>query len=928
MQHVRKRFLMDPDWRFHRGQLEQQLATKHSAVYNSVKAGSAKGPGTKGAFDDSDWERVDLPHDYLREAEFSPDAVGNHGGRVKCDGWYRKTFVVDPQLRGKHAMLIFGGISTAATIYFNGSIAERSFSAYSEIAIDVTDRLYFDRINTLAVYVQGDQNEGWWYEGAGIYRHVYLDIKSPLHMAHNGVFSKPVLLDETTDTWELQTEITLKNSDYTAAKGAVRVTLLDGDRVIASATGDEILCNGDQKAVTTVTLPIVAPHRWDVDDPKLYTVVAELLCDGEVVDDETLRTGFRTFAMTPDKGLFLNGRFLKIKGTCNHQDHAGVGVAVPDSIQRFRIQKLKEMGCNAYRCAHNPPARELLDACDELGVLVMDENRRFEASAAVIANLETMVRRDRNHPSVIFYSLFNEEPLQNSGEGLKIFRRLRAAVERLDTSRLIVGATNDVFHPGGAGEAMDVLAMNYGIRKLEQVHSTWPNKPIMGCENCSEFATRGCYQSDTEAHVCSCYDEDKAPWGSNVRDNWRVVRAHDYFAGSFTWTGFDYRGEPTPFTWPSCSSQFGLMDLCGFPKDGFYFQAACFMEQPMIHLLPHWNYKNGDTVRVMTVTNCPQVELLLNGRSLGVRDNDICEQQEWQVPFEPGVLTAVGYQNGKAVVTDERRTAGEAVAIQLTPDRTLLHDQGQDTVPIRVSVVDRNGIEVPTADHLIHFEIVGDGVLAGVGNGDPNSHEPEHLPYRHLFAGLCQVLITAKQNAKALKLIARGEGLESAEVSFALQHLPAPDSIFFKSNNAVSGILASVSDEAEKPDPDKVYGDDDMNSFAPMVLEKNQFGNYLPSGFHSGWRVYRIPVTVPKGKTAGQMLSLEIASIVCEKAEFYVDGQLIFEATPEYKAALSVPCPDHTESEFEVRALLKARTHTLGSNGFAYSICLSLSDKK
>jgi len=923
-----KVFNLDKEWRFHLGEYvdEKTRANNHAAVYSGAKSGGLAGPATKNAFDDSGWQQVELPHDYIREADFSPDEVGNHGSRVKSNAWYRKTFAVDSELAGKHALLVFGGISTSSVIFLNGSVVYRSDSVYTEIAIDVTDRLYFDRINTLAVYTRGHDTEGWWYEGAGIYRHAYLYIKDQLHFAHNGVFAKPTLADKAKNLWDVEMSCTLENTDYTAKTVLARAALYDGDLRIAASEGKAVLCPGDGKMDTVFHFSVENPTRWDIDDPKRYTVKAELVCEGEVIDTADFMIGFRTFYMDPDKGAFLNDRSIKLKGTCNHQDHAGVGVAVPDSIQYYRIRRLKEMGCNAYRCAHNPPAREILDACDAYGVLVMDENRKFEASESAIANLEMMVRRDRNHPCIVFWSLFNEEPLQNCAEGLQIFRRLKNRLLRLDDSRYVIGAVNDTFHPGGTGENMDVLAMNYGIYKAESVHKDWPNKPMMGCENNSAFSTRGCYQSDREgAQVTNCYDEEKAPWGQTIRENWAVVRKYDFFAGCFIWTGFDYRGEPTPFKWPSCSSQFGLMDLCGFPKDAYYFCQATYLERPMLHILPHWNWKEGETVRVMTVTNCDEVELLLNGKSLGRYENDVCEQREWQVDFVPGTLSAIGYNKGEAVVTAERKTAGVPVAIRLVADRTTLHNAGGDTVPVRVSVVDANGTEVPEADHLVRFAVEGDGAIAGVGNGNPNSHEPEHLPYRHLFAGLCQVLVHANTGAKTLKLIATCDGMESAEVVFDMEERTAPAAIASKANWEINGMLATVTDEAEKPDPAKVYSDDDMNSFSPMVIEA-RFNAFKPSKFKSGWRVLRVPVTLPAKLPEGKRPVIEIAAAICKRAEFYVHGKEIFTAEPAYKAPIVVPLPTDCGRDFEVRVLLQAREDVASNNGLGLGMALTFLD--
>ena len=922
----RKTFNMDMDWRFHRGDVNFLESTDHSAVYGRVKAGAEIGPAAKKTYDDSRWERVNLPHDYIRESEFSPNAVGDHGYKVKCNGWYRKTFDVDPALKGKHALLVFDGISTDSIIYLNGSIMERNFDPYSEIIIDVSDRLYYDRVNTLAVYTKGDAFAGWWYEGAGIYRHAHLFIKNSVHIAHNGLWANPIQTVENSEKWEVKLEAELENSIYEDQTVSVYATLLKDGIPVAEGTEEGILCAADRTTVAKLTLPIENPALWDVDAPNLYTLKVEVRKDGEVVDGDSTRIGFRTFRFDADKGFFLNGRSLKIKGTCNHQDHAGVGVAVPDSVQYYRVRRLKEMGCNAYRSAHNLPAKEILDACDEYGLLVMDENRFMETRRDVMRNVENMVRRDRNHPSVILWSMFNEEPLQNTTEGAAIFRRMRSAVRKLDPTRPVIGAINDSYHPGGSGEYMEVFGRNYGIKGIPRDHALAPHKPILGTENNSAVTTRGCYESDREgAHVLNGYDEEAAPWGQTVRETWKMVRELDYFSGIFIWTGFDYRGEPTPFTWPSCSSQFGIMDTCGFPKDSYYFNQAVFLDEPMIYILPHWNWEEGKTVRVMTVSNCDEVELFLNGKSLGRRPNDPCEQNEWKVVFEAGTLSAVGYRKGEAVAKTENKTAGKAVAIRLIPDRPFIGNGGQDTVPVRVSVLDAQGTEIPTASDKIEFFVEGDGFVAGVGNGDPNSHEPDHLPYRKLYCGLCQVLVTAKTKAKSLKLIARGEGLEEAQITLQITEQPIPDYIYSKPNLEISGILTSVSDSAEKPDPAKIYSDNDMNSFAPMSVSSAYNNAYCPGRFESGWRELRIPIELPDRIPEGKAPILKLASVIAETVEFYRNGTLIYQQNPAHKASVSVPLPADTKT-YELRCLIKA-AQNVPANGISISIALTMEDK-
>lgn len=855
---------LDREWRFHLGDILKEGGNSHNQSYSSCKAGGQPGPGGN-TWHDADWRVLDLPHDYFAESDFSADNLHSHGYRTRNNAWYRKSFVLDPDLEGRELFVCFEGTAVNAEFYFNGSLMERSFSAYTETIFDITDRVHFDgRPNVLAVYIKGFETEGWWYEGAGIYRHVRLYAKDKMHIAHNGIFGKPVLKAGTKNSWNVEVETTLENSLYESASCTVRATILDGEKVVATATTPAVTLDGDTQKAVLQKLPVSRPTRWDVDNPKLYTLRVELLRDGAVVDEESTRIGFRTIAIDAERGFFLNGRPLKIKGTCNHQDHAGVGVAVPDSVQYYRVKRLKEMGTNAYRTSHNLPAKEILDACDELGLLVMDENRRFESRREVLEYLNVMVKRDRNHPSVVFWSLFNEEPLQNTAEGANIYRRMKSRVLKLDDSRLLTGAINGTME--GAGQIMDVTGINYAIGNIAQYHAAYPNQPIIGSENNSAVTTRGCYKSDREgAQVLHNYDEEVVPWGQTIRETWKFTRENDYFAGIFIWTGFDYRGEPTPFTYPSVSSQFGIMDTCGFPKDSFYFNQACFTEKPMVHLLPHWNWQKGETVRVMAVSNCEEVELFLNGTSLGRKPCDACAPAEWQVTFAPGRLVARAYRKGKQVAKTEQRTAGRPYAVRLCPDSTHIQNDGADTAVVNCCVVDRRGVVVPYADHLIHFDVEGEGFVRGVGNGDPNSHESDVMPERKAYCGWCQALISTRVGAEALTLRARADGLEADELTFTVDRVPAPNCPKNVTNYLLDGITMSSTVSAEKPNPLVEIADNDMNSFIPVQL----VNEHHQKDFRNGWRTYRI---CPKVHGNGTY-TLDFTYARSLYTELYINGQ-------------------------------------------------------
>ncbi len=905
---------MDYSWKFHRGDIDANIGSSHSTDYALAKAGNAPGAAGK-LWADKDWREVDLPHDYYAESEMAAENRHSHGYRSEDNAWYRKSFLLDESLADKELLLVFEGTAVNAEFYFNGSLMARSFSAYTETAFDITDRAYFgNRPNILSVYINGKATEGWWYEGAGIYRHVRLYVKDKLHIAHNGIFGKPVLKEGTKNSWNVHVETMLENSNYFDKSASVRATILDGENVITQKTTKNINVSFASKQPVYQILAVSRPTRWDVDNPKLYTLLCEVIDEkGDVIDSHSERIGFRTVKIDADRGFFLNEKPLKIKGTCNHQDHAGVGVALPDSVIYYRIKRLRDMGTNAYRCSHNLPNKEVLDACDELGLIVMDENRRFESNDEVLNNIDIMVRRDRNHPSVVFWSLFNEEPLQNTEEGAKIYRRMRAVTEHLDDSRIITGAINGSME--GAGLEMDVTGINYGLPLIDGFREKHPDQPIIGAENNSAVTTRGCYRTDREgAQVLSNYDEEYVPWGASVRQTWKYAMERDWFAGIFIWTGFDYRGEPTPFQWPSVSSQFGIMDTCGFPKDSFYYNKACFDSKPMIHLLPHWNFKRGDTVRVAAPTNCDEAELFLNGKSLGRRTCDCINTPEWQVEYAPGRILVKGYRNGKCVARAEQRTAGKPYAVKIMPEMTSIKNDGADTAVLNFAVVDKKGIVCPNADNLIKFTVIGDGYVRGVGNGDPNSHESDVLPVRRAYCGLCQALVTSKLGAESIRIVAESEGLMAAEFELAVERVEAPTCPEVAKMAVLDKFTMSrVFDE--KPDPLMYIADDDQNSFTPVTFVHGA----VQSDFNDGWRIYRVKTTAPEdGKYIIKMVWAAWTS-----AEIYVND-IAFKGFDDHRGPIDTPVFELKAGEkLDIRFLLHAvNCKSNGGAGFADFISL------
>jgi beta-galactosidase len=736
---------LDAGWRFHPGDIPlrsfpggQQGASIYGPdfTHTGAKAGCVWGAAARG-FNDKDWRVVDLPHDWAVEQPFDQTAEKQQGYRKRGIGWYRRTFKLDPSDRGRNIELQFDGVATHCTVYFNGTEVAHNFCGYTSIHVDVTPMArYGDDVNAIAVRVDAEAMEGWWYEGAGIYRHTWLLKRSPVHVITDGVYANPVRGAD--GRWTIPAEVTLANTGTNAASASVEVGVFDsaGKKIAGGQSSLVDLVPMDQ-SVAKVSIPVNSPQLWSVERPNLYEVRTTVLRDNRPVDAVSTKCGFRTIRFDAKEGFFLNDQPLKLQGTCNHQDHAGVGVAVPDSIWEFRVRKLKEMGSNAYRTAHNPPAKELLDACDRLGMLVMDETRLFNPSTEYLRQLEWLVRRDRNHPSVILWSLFNEEGLERYEEGMEMVRYMAATVKRLDATRPTTAA-QDKGQVDGAGKAspknaahvVDVVGINYQVALYDQIRAAYPDKPVISTEDTSQVMTRGEYVTDPSRNIVGSYDDPFPGWAatSSAHNSWAAITKQPSFAGGFSWTGFAYRGEPSPYGWPSASSHFGALDLCGFPKTEFHVRQALWItNRPVLTLVPHWNWpgREGQPVRVLALCNADRVALSLNGRLIEEKAVDSSRMVNWQVPYAPGKLEAVAKKDGKEVARYAVETTGQPVKLRLTPDRAAFAADGCDAVPVTVEALDEQGRPVPTANLKVAFSISGPGKIIGVGNGDPNCHEPE-----------------------------------------------------------------------------------------------------------------------------------------------------------------------------------------------------------
>ncbi len=640
----------------------------------------------------------------------------------------------------------------------------------------------------LAVRVDATLDEGWFYEGAGIYRHVWLTKTAPVHIARWGNYVRTefgqatgVITSKDAATVSVSTEVT--NTTERRIAALTRTRLIDslGKTVATAVSKPEALEAGDSFILIAQTA-ITAPKLWSCEEPNLYRAVTMLEVDTKAADREETTFGIRTVRFDADHGFFLNGKPVKIKGTCNHQDHAGVGAAIPDRIQAYRLERLKWMGSNGCRTSHNPPTPEFLDACDRLGLLVMDETRMMSSNPEGMSQLERMIRRDRNHPSVVIWSLGNEEPEQGNTRGARIVASMKKLQRKLDPSRVCTTAMNNSWGGVGVSTVVDVQGCNYNDGLIDAYHQAHPQQPMIGTETASTVATRGIYANDPARGYVSAYDTEKPRWGNTAEEWWSFYDEREWLAGGFAWTGFDYRGETTPYNWPCISSHFGILDTCGFPKDTAYYYKAWWGAEPVLHLLPHWNWegREGQEIDVWACCNQESVELFLNGQSLGLQPVKKDGHLEWKVKYAPGVLEARASKGGRVVLTERRETAGPAAKIVATADRTAIAADGQDVAVVNVTIVDAQGHPVPAAGNKVAFAVDGPGAVIGVGNGDPSCHEPDRpadgkAAERSAFNGLCMAIVqTRRGEPGAVTVTVSSAGLESATVAVTAAAAPLP----------------------------------------------------------------------------------------------------------------------------------------------------------
>jgi beta-galactosidase len=762
----------DANWRFHLGDAPQAKETD---------------------FADNSWRRLNLPHDWSIEGTFSKENPSGVGGGALPGGigWYRKTFTLPEEDKNKSVFIDFDGVYENSDVWINGHLLGNRPYGYSSFRYEMTPYLnYGNKENVIAVRVDNSkQPNSRWYSGSGIYRNVWLITTNKIHVDHWGTFiSTPQVNNKEAI---VSVETTVRNEMAALAPVTLKTILYDknGKEVATSTVKESIAANSSK--VFSQELKISNPDLWSTTNPDLYKAVSVVESDGKKFDNYETPFGIRYFNFDSQTGFTLNGQKLKIKGVCDHHDLGCLGAAINTRALQRQLQMLKDMGCNAIRTSHNPPAPELLQLADKMGIMIMDEafdcwkkgKNKYDYHLYWDEwhkrDLSDLILRDRNHPSVIIWSIGNEIPDQWNSAGASIARELAGIVRSLDTTRPITSAMNDpeaknnsLSHSG----AMDLIGHNYRHEHYDDFFKNFPGGKFIGTETTSALETRGEYDMPSDSifiwprkgvtmnadFTCSAYDNCRVPWGSTHEATLKAAMSRDFVSGMFVWTGFDYLGEPTPYGWPARSSYFGIIDLAGFPKDAFYLYKSVWTSTPVLHIFPDWNdWKVGDSVDVWAYYNdADKVELFLNGKSLGTRSKQNDDMHVvWRVAYEPGTLKAVSFKNGSEVLTTEVHTAGPAAKIIIQPDRKLIHADGKDLSFLTVKITDANGNLIPHADNLVNFKITGPGFIAGVDNGNETDHESFKTSYHKAFNGLCLAVVESKGAKGKITITATTAGL-------------------------------------------------------------------------------------------------------------------------------------------------------------------------
>ena len=781
-QNVRETIRLDDGWKFAFGNAadpKKDFGCGTEYFNYLTKANSIHNEGPYAAnFNDSTWQEVKVPHDWVTILPYADVASHSHGYKTvgykypeTSVGWYRKTINIPACDLGKHIALQFDGIFRNARVWFNGFYMGTEPSGYATQVYDVTEYVNYGGDNLICVRADATLEEGWFYEGAGIYRDAWLMKSAAVGVAPFGTFVYADL-KQPYDKVTIYVETEVNNHSLTTQQCEVSHRLLDADgREVAKSESSTIMLRAKQTLNSQLlTLNLNTPHLWSPDDPYLYKVETTVKVDGRVTDVYETTTGIRDVEFDADRGFLLNGQPLKLKGVNMHQDHAGVGAAIPDALQAWRIKQLKKMGCNAYRASHNPMTPALLDICDREGILVIDENRLTGINEEHLRLLERMIKRDRNHPSVILWSNGNEEwGMENTIQGTRIAAAMREYTHLLDPTR-----HSTIANAGGREmvKGLDVVGFNYIVQNdVDNQKKNNPTWKIVGTEETTGCGTRGWYFKDEKypGRMVSLNRTMEQNYENIIERGWKFYDERPWAAGLFYWTGFDYRGEPNPLSYPAHDSEFGILDYCGFPKDEAYYLKSWWTDEPVLHIFPHWNLQGheGEEVEVWAYSNCDEVELTVNGKKLGRQPMPRNGHLKWKAVYQPGRVEATGYKNGRRILTKTIETTKAAAKVVLKADRQQIAADGQDMAIVNIELHDQKGRFVPNACPVLTFCLEGDANIIGCGNGDPSylgSDHPDKQPCHTFsipaFNGRAQVLIQSGKLPSTVTLKCTADGLK------------------------------------------------------------------------------------------------------------------------------------------------------------------------
>ena len=781
-QNVRETIRLDDGWKFAFGNAadpKKDFGCGTEYFNYLTKANSIHNEGPYVAnFNDSTWQEVKVPHDWVTILPYADAASHSHGYKTvgykypeTSVGWYRKTINIPASDLGKHIALQFDGIFRNARVWFNGFYMGTEPSGYATQVYDVTEYVNYGGDNLICVRADATLEEGWFYEGAGIYRDAWLMKSAAVGVAPFGTFVYADL-KQPYDKVTIYVETEVNNHSLTTQQCEVSHRLLDADgREVAKSESSTIMLRAKQTLNSQLlTLNLNTPHLWSPADPYLYKVETTVKVDGRVTDVYETTTGIRDVEFDADRGFLLNGQPLKLKGVNLHQDHAGVGAAIPDALQAWRIKQLKKMGCNAYRASHNPMTPALLDICDREGILVIDENRLTGINEEHLRLLERMIKRDRNHPSVILWSNGNEEwGMENTIQGTRIAAAMREYTHLLDPTR-----HSTIANAGGREmvKGLDVVGFNYIVQNdVDNQKKNNPTWKIVGTEETTGCGTRGWYFKDEKypGRMVSLNRTMEQNYENIIERGWKFYDERPWAAGLFYWTGFDYRGEPNPLSYPAHDSEFGILDYCGFPKDEAYYLKSWWTDEPVLHIFPHWNLQGheGEEVEVWAYSNCDEVELTVNGKKLGRQPMPRNGHLKWKAVYQPGRVEATGYKNGKRILTKTIETTKAAAKVVLKADRHQIAADGQDMAIVNIELHDQKGRFVPNACPVLTFCLEGDANIIGCGNGDPSylgSDHPDKQPCHTFsipaFNGRAQVLIQSGKLPSTVTLKCTADGLK------------------------------------------------------------------------------------------------------------------------------------------------------------------------